>query len=63
MCEQIEQILAQLTETLDKKDKALSEFKVQHKIRVMGEDEDDSERAPPQQAQASSSSGSAGVLV
>jgi hypothetical protein len=56
---QIEQILKTLNASLLQKDKALNEFKVQHKIRVMGEDEDE---APAPQAKSSSSS-SSGVLV
>jgi hypothetical protein len=55
---QIEQILKTLNATLLQKDKALNEFKVQHKIRVMGEDDDEAP-AP----QAASSSTSSGVLV
>jgi hypothetical protein len=55
---QIEQILKTLNATLVQKDKALNEFKVQHKIRVMGEDDDEAP-AP----QAASSSTSSGVLV
>ncbi|ELR10901.1 prefoldin subunit 2, putative [Acanthamoeba castellanii str. Neff] len=57
--EGIEQILKTLNASLLQKDKALNEFKVQHKIRVMGEDEDE---APAPQAKSSSSS-SSGVLV
>lgn len=54
---QIDQILKTLKENLTQKDKALTEFKVQHKIRVMGEDEDEAPAPKP------SSSSSSGVLV
>jgi len=56
---QIDQVLSTLKESLAQKDKALTEFKMQHKIRIMGEDDDDEAPAP----QTAKSSSSSGVLV
>jgi len=44
---QIEQVVKTLNETLEQKDKALNDFKVQHKIRIMGEDADEAPAAQP----------------
>ncbi|KAL6067868.1 Prefoldin subunit 2 [Balamuthia mandrillaris] len=69
--EGIEQLLKQLTDALEQKDKEMIAFKTEHKIRVMGEDEDEDEEQGKKDKEGGSSSAagnqqqkaSSGVLV